>query len=56
MGLLLNEAEYDLWGRATCFVNDDLTDEADIADYVFNNRPKSYPCVGYLEAVQNLSI
>ena len=50
MKLLLNESEYDLWVRATCFANDDLIDEADIVDYVFDNRPKKYPCVGYIGA------
>lgn len=34
MELLLNEAVYDLWVRATCFADDDLIDEADIVDYV----------------------
>lgn len=53
MELLLNESEYDLCVRATCFSGDDLIDEADIVDYVFDNRPKKYPCVGYLAPVQS---
>ena len=51
MELLLNEAVYDLWVRTTCFADDDLIDEADIVDYVFDNRPKRYPCVVYLGPV-----
>lgn len=53
MELLLNEAVYDLWVRATCFADDDLIDETDIVDYVFDNRPKRYPCVVYLGPVQS---
>lgn len=51
MELLLNESEYDSWVRATCFSDDDLIDEADIVDYIFDNRPKIYPCVVYLGPV-----
>lgn len=53
MELLLNESEYDLWVRTTCFADDDLIDEADIVDYVFDNRPKKYPCVGYLAPIDS---
>lgn len=52
MELLMNEAEYGLWIRTICFTDNDLIDEADIVDYLFENRPKSYPCVGYLGPVQ----
>lgn len=48
MELLLNEAVYDLWVRATYFADDDLIGEAGIVDYVFDNRAKMYPCVAYL--------
>lgn len=45
MEILLNEVDYDLWIRETCFLGDDLIDESDIVDYVLETRPKSYPCV-----------
>lgn len=53
MELLLNEAVYDLWVRTTCFADDDLIDEADIVDYIFDNRPQRYPCIAYLGPVES---
>jgi hypothetical protein len=53
MELLLNEAVYDLWVRATCFADDDLIDETEVVDYVFDNLLKMYPCVAYLGPVQS---
>lgn len=50
---LLNEVEYDLWARSECFAGVCLIDEADIVDYIFDNRPKKYPCVAYLGPVHS---